>query len=377
MGCSTKAPNQDAHVQLGLADEGHGASAMTQHCTHLPKLTHSERAATWRGQGHALEVAGSRGAAECNPRACSPLSQLGDKPRGWGSGDSSGDDGHWVPEGQAATSGSLFNVRKVGSVLSKEHQGGEAGSGGIGLGRRGEVTHLRLALPPEGDGEVRTARLNFCCLYTTTPFSSSLSRFPSTSAAGSGIHVNSWGQYWLAILHTADAWCDVAAANAASSNTAGQGIPAHADVSTPALSYATPPHHPPHWCRRLQARRWADRRRAHVVTTNKPLQQTHCHLVAASSSCVSIYTHAGVMDAILVVSSTLPGMACDVIAASAALCSLANPEKALIILDQWVMQPRFAKGVLLVFPLSCCIVLKVFISVWGEEKGRSCCFASS
>ncbi|PPQ97479.1 hypothetical protein CVT26_002827, partial [Gymnopilus dilepis] len=48
------------------------------------------------------------------------LSQLGDKPRGGGSGDSSGDDNHWAPDDRAATSGSLFDAREAGLVLARE-----------------------------------------------------------------------------------------------------------------------------------------------------------------------------------------------------------------------------------------------------------------
>ncbi|KAF8880803.1 hypothetical protein CPB84DRAFT_1751325 [Gymnopilus junonius] len=63
----------------------------------------------------------------------------------------SGDDGHWVPEGQAATSGSLFNVRKVGSVLSREHWWAEVGS----------PPCLMLVFPTEEGGKLAAAALGW------------------------------------------------------------------------------------------------------------------------------------------------------------------------------------------------------------------------
>ncbi|KAF8875805.1 hypothetical protein CPB84DRAFT_1752585 [Gymnopilus junonius] len=68
-----------------------------------------------------------------------------------GSSDSSGDDGHWVPEGQAATSGSLFNVRKVGSALSREHRWAEVGS----------PPCLVLIFPTEEGGKLAVAALGW------------------------------------------------------------------------------------------------------------------------------------------------------------------------------------------------------------------------
>ncbi|KAF8881816.1 hypothetical protein CPB84DRAFT_1751067 [Gymnopilus junonius] len=304
-------------------------------------------------------------------------------------------------DGQAATSGLLFNARKVGLALSREHQWAKVRS----------PPCLMLIFPTEEGGKLAAAALGWVIEQggqrwcqgkgiskskeketKSEPTSSleggaravaereeeesggqsereragSMMDRPliSFGVCRSGIHVN----LWVPVLAGHPSHREMHGVTwqrpmLLRPTQLAKGYPPTLLPSTP-----SPPSASSRIC--LQAHQWADRRRAHVVMwlLLLPLHMPPRHL---------IYAHTGVIDAILVISSTLSGMACDVIAASAALCSLANPEKALIILDQWVMQPGFAKGVLLVFPLSCCIVLKVFISVWGEEKGRSCCFASS
>ncbi|PPQ74229.1 hypothetical protein CVT26_004363 [Gymnopilus dilepis] len=63
--------------------------------------------------------------------------------------------------------------------------------------------------------------------------------------------------------------------------------------------------------------------RAHPL--QNPLLPRH-RLILSSSSRVSVYAHDRIVDATLVGSCTLPGAACDVKAASATLCRLANTE---------------------------------------------------
>ena len=87
-----------------------------------------------------------------------------------GSGDSSGNDARWTPEGRTTTYDSLFDAREVGLCVGErasvggvgvpatpparlpERKGGDGNSEGLGLGFEGEITHLRLALLCEGDG---------------------------------------------------------------------------------------------------------------------------------------------------------------------------------------------------------------------------------
>ncbi|KAF8869124.1 hypothetical protein CPB84DRAFT_1755400 [Gymnopilus junonius] len=345
-----------------------------------------------------------------------------------GSSDSSGDDGHWVPEGQAATSSLLFNVRKVGSALSRERRWAKVGS----------PPCLVLIFPTEEGGKLAVAALGWVIeakIYEIRKDNKRKRAYmrgmhvPTSSLEGgaravaereeeesggrsereragsmtdrllisfrvcrSGIHVNSW----VPVLAGHPSHCETHGvtwqqANAASSNTAGQGIPARAvAVNTtssfriflgcvyprPLICHTTTP--PSALYVLSSAGGNAPRQQCSAATTITCISPAEP--IATSSlprPPVSVFTPMLESWMPFWLSALYCRAACDVIAASAALCSLANPEKALIILDQWVMQPRFAKGVLLVFPLSCCIVLKVFISVWGEEKGRSCCFASS
>ncbi|PPQ99164.1 LOW QUALITY PROTEIN: hypothetical protein CVT26_014106, partial [Gymnopilus dilepis] len=177
-GSSSRQPHPRYPRLTHLADEEHGTSAVIatpqastlnshiargRHCSEVDSRGATAPAIT---PARPYERTRSRGAARCNPHSMQSLSQLGDKLRGGGSGYSSGDDGHWAPGGRVATSGSLFDAREVGSALARERQPGlgptsclssrakmgREGGGGLGLGRRGEITHLRLALLCKGDG---------------------------------------------------------------------------------------------------------------------------------------------------------------------------------------------------------------------------------
>ncbi|KAF8875806.1 hypothetical protein CPB84DRAFT_1853162 [Gymnopilus junonius] len=219
--------------------------------------------------------------------------------------------------------------------------------------------------------------------------------FPSTSAAGSGIHVN----LWVPVLAGHPSHHEMHGV------TWQRPMPLHptqlAKGYPPTLLPSTPPspsmssrmclplpshmpHHHTTLCIGVDTYKPIDGLIAAGPITNKPLQQYVLSSAGGNApqqqcSAATTITHISPAEPIATSSPPHPPASAfmPTLESWTPFWFLANPEKALIILDQWVMQPGFAKGVLLVFPLSCCIVLKVFISVWGEEKGRSCCFASS
>ncbi|PPQ86750.1 hypothetical protein CVT26_004010 [Gymnopilus dilepis] len=109
------------HSVLQTSDVG--ASAMT---AVLQASTLSLQIA--RGSSYDLSLSSrtswEQGAAEHNPQHTThTLSAWDNKPRvGGGNSNSSGNNTSWAKEGRTASSSSLFNAKKVGSVLATKHR---------------------------------------------------------------------------------------------------------------------------------------------------------------------------------------------------------------------------------------------------------------
>ncbi|PPR00242.1 hypothetical protein CVT26_008995 [Gymnopilus dilepis] len=180
-------------------------------------------------------------------------------------------------------------------------------------------------------------------------------RFPSTSAASSGVHVDSWAPVMAGHPSHRETHGVTWQRPTPLRPTTLTKYPLSLSPPSPSPSKPPPPSassttcppppsrmplHPPRGCRPRLARRWVARRKAHVVTwrlllplhapslasilnsagANAPRRRLSLAMTISRSG-----FHCCITDATLVGSSTLPGAACDVAAASTVLSCLANP----------------------------------------------------